>query len=178
MRSVLLYDASLNPIVLADGAAIPAGTGGVLIVGSDGANARRLLTDASGRQVVAGPGVAGTPAGGVISMQGVSGGTPLPVELNGGAVTTSTIASVAQNAASVTLHAANANRRGLIIWNNAQGNNDNLFIKFGATASTTSFTIILIKGSGYEFMSPIYRGIVDGIWSNAGTGAALVTELT
>ncbi len=35
--------------------------------------------DSSGRTVVVGPGTAGTPAGGVLSVQGVGGGTPLPI---------------------------------------------------------------------------------------------------
>ncbi len=37
------------------------------------------IGDSAGRQIVAGGGVAGTPAGGVVSVQGVSGGTVVPV---------------------------------------------------------------------------------------------------
>ena len=62
----LLYDASGNPIDVADGTAIPAGTGGFLGYGSDAGTARRFLVDPSGRQLVAGAGanaaaIAGNP---------------------------------------------------------------------------------------------------------------------
>lgn len=52
----LLYDASGNLIDVADGVAIPAGTGGFLAYGTDAGVARRFLVDASGRQLVAGAG--------------------------------------------------------------------------------------------------------------------------
>ena len=40
---------------------------------------RPVLVDSSARQVVVGPGVAGTPAGGVLTVQGVVGGTAIPI---------------------------------------------------------------------------------------------------
>lgn len=40
---------------------------------------QKAAVDASGAVKVAGEGVAGTPAGGVVSVQGVSGGTPVPI---------------------------------------------------------------------------------------------------
>lgn len=51
----------------------------VRIGGSDGTNVRNILTDTSGRTVVVGAGVAGTPTGGVVTIQGVAGGTAIPV---------------------------------------------------------------------------------------------------
>lgn len=50
----------------------------VLIAGSDGTLTRTMLMDTSNRPVVAGGGVAGTPAGGVVSIQGVTGGQSMP----------------------------------------------------------------------------------------------------
>jgi hypothetical protein len=59
--------------------AIPAGTALLIGGGSDGTNARYIKVDSSGNQVMIGLGAAGSPAGGVLSIQGVGGGTPVPV---------------------------------------------------------------------------------------------------
>lgn len=75
----------------------------------------------------------------------------------------------------VTLLAANANRKGFIIVNDG---NQSLYVKFGATATTTSYTVKLTSGQTYESPSGIvYTGIIDGIW-NVANGNAYVTELT
>ena len=76
---VILYDSNGVPLAVLDGVAIPASTPALLAAGSDGINARYITVDSAGRQVVVGPGIAGTPAGGVLSVQGVAGGTTLPV---------------------------------------------------------------------------------------------------
>lgn len=55
----------------------------VIIGGSEGTTARTLATDSSGRPVVVGAGVAGTPAGGVLTVQGDAAGTPIPVTSSG-----------------------------------------------------------------------------------------------
>lgn len=75
----IIYDGAGNPLAVSDGVAIPASTTGLMPLGSDGTNARYLKVDSSGRLVVVGAGTAGTPAGGVLSIQGVSGGTVVPV---------------------------------------------------------------------------------------------------
>jgi hypothetical protein len=49
------------------------------IGGSDGSNTRDIQTDTAGNLEIVGTGVAGTPAGGVLSIQGVAGGTAIPV---------------------------------------------------------------------------------------------------
>lgn len=76
---VVLYDASSNALAVQNATAIPTSTPALMIAGSDGTNSRYILIDASGRQVIAGAGVAGTPAGGVLTIQGVSGGTVIPI---------------------------------------------------------------------------------------------------
>jgi len=76
---VELYDSTGNPLAVQDGVAIPASTPGLLSMGSDGTNSRYITIDSSGRQIVVGAGTAGTPSGGVITVQGVNGGTPLPI---------------------------------------------------------------------------------------------------
>lgn len=86
-----------------------------------------------------------------------------------------TVTSVNASAASVTLKAANASRHGLLIFNDAD---KALYLKYGATASATSFTVKIAAGGYSEMPQPIYQGVVDGIWEAGPTGAARVTELT
>lgn len=59
----------------------PPSGGPVLVAGQDGTNVRTVLTDSTGKPVVVGAGTAGTPAGGVVSVQGVVGGTAQPVSV-------------------------------------------------------------------------------------------------
>lgn len=75
----ILYDINGNPLAVQSGSATPASTPALMFGGSDGANTRYILVDGSGRTVAVGAGVAGTPAGGVISIQGVAGGTTVPI---------------------------------------------------------------------------------------------------
>lgn len=89
-------------------------------------------------------------------------------------VSTSSVTSVTSSATNTTILSANTGRRGAMIYNDS---NQRLYIKFGTTASTTSFTVQIAAGGYYEFPYPIWRGQVDGLWSSA-NGAARVTELT
>lgn len=84
------------------------------------------------------------------------------------------VTQVSSSASSVTLKAANANRRGLSIMNDSTAV---LYVKFGATASTSSYTVKLLAGDYFELPIPYYRGVVDGIWASA-NGSALITELS
>lgn len=82
-------------------------------------------------------------------------------------------ASVAGSASSVTILAANTARAGATIANDSSAV---LYLKLGATASTTSFTVAMAANSYYEVPFG-YTGIIDGIWASA-TGSARITELT
>lgn len=86
----------------------------------------------------------------------------------------SSVASVSSSASSVTLAASNANRKGLTVFNESAVV---LYLKLGATASATSYTVQLGPGAYYEIPEPCYTGVVDGIWPSV-SGAARVTELT
>lgn len=87
---------------------------------------------------------------------------------------TATLANVAGSASNVTLRSSNTARLGLLIFNDSIAS---LYIKLGATASATSFTVFVGPGAYYELPNPVYTGIVDGIWT-AAAGNARVTELT
>jgi hypothetical protein len=77
--NVLISDANLNAVAIASDDCGAAGqVEFVKIAYSANGVATPVLADTNGVEVQ-GAGVAGTPAGGVASVQGVSGGTPVPV---------------------------------------------------------------------------------------------------
>lgn len=88
---------------------------------------------------------------------------------------TSATTQVADNAANVTLLALNETRLGAVITNDSSAR---LYVKLGATATTTDYTVSLSQHETYEVPFG-YTGIIDGIWaSDPNDGAARVTELT
>lgn len=110
-------------------------------------------------------------AGGLPAALGSNGG--LKVEANG-AKNTATVSRVSASATAVTLLAANANRRRVIIYNDSTAV---LRVKLGSAASATDYTYRLGAGDTYESPTDwVYTGIVTGIWDSA-TGAAQVTEI-
>lgn len=89
---------------------------------------------------------------------------------------TATLSNVATNVASVSLLAADDDRLGVIIFNDAT---TLLMVKFGATASATSFTHKIAAGGSWVVPEPLFTGAIDGIWSGAdAAGAARITVLT
>ena len=86
---------------------------------------------------------------------------------------TSTVTAVAASATVVTLVAANGGRKGLIVYND--GTVD-MYIKFGPTATTSSFTYKVVGGGTLEMAQPIYTGIVTALWDSA-SGNARITQL-
>lgn len=103
---------------------------------------------------------------------------PMAVDAGGRAIVTQkaptgTLSNVASSATSVTLLAANVARQGATIYNDST---QVLYAKFGATASATSFTVLMVAAAYYEVPFG-YTGIIDGIWASA-NGNARVTEIT
>lgn len=91
------------------------------------------------------------------------------------AVSSATLANVGDSASSVTLQASNAARKGWTCYNDSGAS---LYIKFGATASATSFNVLVPPYGYYEMPSGvIYTGVIDGIWSSDAGGNARVMEL-
>lgn len=87
--------------------------------------------------------------------------------------TAPTLVSVAGAAASTTLRAANPMRKALYIYNDSTAL---LYIALAATASTSAYTVKVQPDGYYELPSPVYTGLVTGIWASA-TGNARVTEV-
>jgi hypothetical protein len=79
----------------------------------------------------------------------------------------------------VTILAANPARSQASVFNDSAAT---LYLKLGTGVSATSFTVKMAPGSLYELPQPAvgkpYQGIITGVWSAAGAGAARVTELT
>jgi hypothetical protein len=90
-----------------------------------------------------------------------------------GPTATTAVTQVASSASNVTLKAANVDRYGLTVHNDST---QVLYLKLGATASSTSYTVRMIAQSYYEVPYG-YTGRVDGIWASA-NGNAYVTEVT
>lgn len=109
----------------------------------------------------------------VMKIYGVVGASAPAVTMLEDVAEYPTLANVTSSATNVTLLAANARRKGVIIFNDST---EVLYLKFGATASTTSFTYYIVPGAHWEMPKPIYPGIIDGIWASA-NGFARVTEL-
>ena len=86
---------------------------------------------------------------------------------------TSTVARVASLATTQTLLAANANRNGAMIYNESTSI---LYLKLGATASLTSYTVQVLAGGYYE-VPAYYSGIIDGVWA-AAQGSCQATEIS
>ena len=145
------------------------------------------VTGAEGaKTVVEIVGSAGSSAAGVVSVQGIGSGTPIPVSDNGSSLTvdgtvtanrtraaSASVTSVADTASSTTLKASNANRLGIVIYNDSTVT---LYVKYGATATTSDYTYQLQAGESLR--EELYTGIIDGIWASDASGAAKVTELT
>lgn len=154
------------------------------------------LTDTSGDYVSAGGGSQYTEGDvdptitGTAAMMEVGGNTLQPVQgtvadgllVNLGTnndvrlatTTSSTVTSVAASATNVTLLSSNASRTGAAFFNDSTSI---AYLKLGATATTSSFTVKMISNSYYELPDPCYTGIIDCIWDSA-TGSMRITELS
>ena len=84
------------------------------------------------------------------------------------------LTNVNDTASSTSLLASNSARKGAIVYNDST---TILYLKYGTTASTTSFTVKIPPDSYWEMPNPIYTGAIDGIWSADASGAARITEL-
>lgn len=91
--------------------------------------------------------------------------------------TTATVTTVASSASSVSLLASNLSRKGATITNDSSAV---MYIKLGATASTSSYTVTLAGAGAAPFSYyevPFgYVGAIDAIWASA-TGNARITEI-
>lgn len=90
------------------------------------------------------------------------------------AASNATVTRVATSTVTAAILAANGARKGFIINNESAVD---CYLKFGATASATSYTIKLTTGQIYESGLLVYTGVIHAILASS-TGNAQVTELT
>jgi len=87
-----------------------------------------------------------------------------------------TLANVGSSATSVSLFAAATGHvNGRAIFNDST---QVLYVKFGATASNSSYTVQIAASGYYEFPAEaggVYAGAVDGIWASANGNARLTS---
>lgn len=88
--------------------------------------------------------------------------------------TTATLTNVASSATNVTLLAANASRKGVVMFNEST---QSCYVKFAATATSSSYTYQVFPSQTLDLAQPTYAGIIDGIWASA-NGAMRITEYT
>ena len=125
-----------------------------VVAGTDGARNQALKIDASGELQVD-----------VLTMPSVTIVAP--------SVSTTTLSRPSNSASSFVVLASNTSRKGAIIYNDST---TNCYVKFGATASTSSYTVKLFATDTYVMDPPIYTGAIDGI-CDAASGSLQVTEL-
>jgi hypothetical protein len=101
------------------------------------------------------------------------GTSPWVVSSTASTVATSTITRVANSASSQSLLASNASRKQVFLFNDAA--TANCYVKFGATASVTDFTIKLFATDTYIMDPPVYTGAIDYI-CDAASGSMEVNE--
>lgn len=77
--AVLIYDSLGNPVQFADGGSLSGGAAGLMLLAKDGTTARFLTCDGGGRLTIVGAGTAGSPLGGVLTIQGIASGTAVTV---------------------------------------------------------------------------------------------------
>jgi len=87
---------------------------------------------------------------------------------------TSAITSVASSASNVTLLVSNTSRRMATFYNDSTAI---AYLKLGATATTSSYTVQIPPQTYYELPMPCYTAIIDCIWASA-NGSMRITELT
>ena len=83
-----------------------------------------------------------------------------------------TLANVASSGSSVSLFTATGKALGRTIYNDST---QVLYVKYGATASSSSYTVQIAASGYYEFPQPVYSGAVDGIWASANGNARLTS---
>lgn len=85
-----------------------------------------------------------------------------------------TVTVVGDSATNVTLLSERRGRIATIIYNNSSAV---MYVKFGATATTSDFSFRLLQHQWEEIAGSFYNGRIDAIWASDAGGSANVTEI-
>lgn len=171
----ILSDNNSNLLAVQSGSATPASTPALMVAGSDGTNSRYITLDSSGRPIMVGAGVAGTPAGGIITIQGVASGTAVSIS-----------GTVTANIGTTNGLALDASVTGLQVSQGSTTSGQKGALTLGAvttaaptytTAQTsplslTTTGLLRIDGSG------VTQPVSGTVTANAGTGNFTVVQAT
>lgn len=169
---VALYDSYGKPLTINNGAIVNSNQPTILFSGSDGTYARPIQTDGYGNTVIVGAGEPGNPIGGVMSIQPAPNSPPFSFTPT--LPSTSVVTNVNANSTNITLLSSNSNRLGAAIFNDCS--TGIFYIKLGANATNTSFTIKILPYNYFEVPFG-YVGQIDGFWTIP-NNMAVITELT
>ena len=158
---VELYSSDGYELSIQNNNTLPANPRALFAAGSDGTNSRIILMDGSSRQIIAGAGTAGTPTGGVLSIQGVSGGTAVPVS----GTVTATNPSVSTTAAAVPTSAT-------FVGGEVQALQSGLTTGDLYPLSMTTAGLLRVDGSN------VTQPVSGTVTANAGTGNFTVIQAT
>jgi hypothetical protein len=153
--------------LLVDGSGVTQPVSGTVTANQGGAPWSSNTTQLAGTAIAVN---AGTANAGTQRVVIASDQTKIPFET----VSTSSVTSVTVTASTTNLLSSTSGTKSCILYNDS---GRNLYVKFGATASTTSFTIRMGDNTVYELPMPIYTGQIDAI-ASAGSGPMRITELT
>lgn len=154
--------------LLVDGSGVTQPVSGTVTANQGGAPWSSNTTQLAGTAIAVN---AGTASAGTQRVVIASDQTSIPFETVANA---SVPGAVTASTSNNTAFASNPAAKGRILYN-ASGRN--VYLKFGATASTTSFTTIIGNNTEYNFPQPLYTGRVDVITA-AGSGPVYPTETT
>lgn len=88
---------------------------------------------------------------------------------------TATLTNLASSATSAQALASTVGRRGCLMVNDDA---NAVLLKYGTTASATSYTVSIPGGGYWEMPMPCYTGRIDAIWLADGAGSLRITEMT
>jgi hypothetical protein len=136
--------------------------------------AQAQILDATGSQMsFANAGIAGTPSVDVLTVQGSTSGTPLPVSIaqypTGNSVNTSSFTSTSSSA----FAGVDSNRKVLTVFNEGNGT---LYIKPGSAVSITDYQIRMASGDYWEV--PAAQVGLQHFGVFASTGTARITSIS
>lgn len=103
----------------------------------------------------------------------VGGSVLVPVIVKPIPASTSAITPVAAANATTTVLAANANRLGATVYNNAD---KTMYLALASGATNTNFTVALDANGAYYEVPFSYVGIITAYWDAGVTGSAYATE--